>query len=173
MRTYLSAVRNAFEDQNQLHISLDESVVGGEGTMIAAVVCHNTGKAGWLLPQAIVLGWPLGRFPGTSSTGLRDRITGLRHQMFERGKIQMAPFGPIWAHFRVQKFPKWRFGFLPTHIWYGRGAALSEVGPKEVPLDGQGSSVFPCGLCDWPLWAGAAFGNGVVIAWRPAPIASS
>ena len=52
MKRYLAASMTALENKHQLSLSTDESMVGGEGTMVGALWSHTAGKGCWAPPQA-------------------------------------------------------------------------------------------------------------------------
>lgn len=51
MRKYMQASFDKFSGMKQLHIALDESSLGGEATMLAAVVDPHSQMACWVVPQ--------------------------------------------------------------------------------------------------------------------------
>ena len=53
MRRYWSGLLHSFMGEQQVHLSSDESVVGGEATMILAAFSSSTGRSGWFLPQVV------------------------------------------------------------------------------------------------------------------------
>lgn len=52
MKRYMYAPHETFKDCAQLAIATDESVVGGERTMLGALYCHRKRLATWVVPQA-------------------------------------------------------------------------------------------------------------------------
>ena len=52
MKRYLAASMAVVENKHQLILSTDESMVGGEGTMVGALWSHTAGKGCWAPPQA-------------------------------------------------------------------------------------------------------------------------